>query len=210
MPGSSPLDLLDALDVFCIRTSEDDVADFSPKLAAMLEGQCMEWDRLPPETDTGCIEYKWRLGREHDSARRIARLATQMRFRLAEGSGVAYYLLGVRDSGVAEGLAAREHSDAVSVLMAAAALADSMLLLEALSPSRGGCRRCSVWRLEQRHSAVIRLAKELHLSDSLPKQARCYQEVDLGYPDTNDLGIAPLARAQTWTEHAAVPVCVKA
>ena len=70
------------------------------------------------------MEYKWRLGPEHTQrlvafervlspARRVDRLATQMKFRLTEGlsfarildvlgSGSAYYLLGVRDSGYAE------------------------------------------------------------------------------------------------------------
>ncbi|CAJ1378979.1 unnamed protein product [Effrenium voratum] len=77
--------LPDVLDAFCLRTTEDD--DFSPKLAAMLSGQCMEWDELPPESDEGCVEYKWRLGPEH-GPRRVERLATQMKFRLAEGRGL--------------------------------------------------------------------------------------------------------------------------
>eukprot|EP00435_Cladocopium_sp_Y103_P000752 s4943_g1.t1 len=68
------------------------------------------------------------------------------------GNGTAYYLLGVRDSGIAEGLTAREHSEAVSVLMAAAGAADSILLLEALgcSPMARKGKLCSAWRLEQR------------------------------------------------------------
>ncbi|CAE7601023.1 GTPBP2, partial [Symbiodinium pilosum] len=147
----------------------------------MLQGQCMDWDELPPENDEGCVEYKWRLGPEH-SHRRVDRLATQMKFRLAEGSGKAFYLLGVRDSGFAEGLSAREHSEAVSVLMAAAGAADCILLLEALgcsTRSKKG-RLCSVWRLEQRQAAVSKLSKQLHLcgslADSLPR-GRCRMEV---------------------------------
>ncbi|CAK9067767.1 unnamed protein product [Durusdinium trenchii] len=144
--------------------------------------QCMEWDDLPPECDEGCVEYKWRLGPEH-THRRVERLATQMKFRLAEGGGTAYYLLGVRDSGNAEGLTAREHSEAVSVLMAAAGAADSILLLEALGSSsraRKG-KLCSAWRLEQRQSAVSKLSKQLHLwdslADSLPYK-RCRMEAE--------------------------------
>ncbi|CAE7251814.1 GTPBP2 [Symbiodinium sp. CCMP2456] len=173
-------DLPDVLDAFCLRTNEDAGDDFSPQLAAMLQGQCMDWDELPPENDEGCIEYKWRLGPEH-SRRRVARLATQMKFRLAEGSGTAFYLLGVRDSGFAEGLSAREHSEAVSVLMAAAGAADCILLLEALGRSSRSqkSRCCSVWRLEQRHAAVSKLSKNLHLCGSLADSwQRCRMEVE--------------------------------
>eukprot|EP00438_Fugacium_kawagutii_P021222 Skav220501 [mRNA] locus=scaffold4697:39089:54676:- [translate_table: standard] len=119
--------LPDVLEAFCLPTTEGKDDDFCPKLSAMLEGQRMNWDELPPECDEGCVEYKWRLGPEH-THRRLERLATQMKFRLNEGNGTAYYLLGVRDSGIAEGLTAREHSEAVSVLMAAAGAADSILL----------------------------------------------------------------------------------
>jgi len=175
------LDLPDVLDAFCLPTNEAN-NDFCPKLAAMLQGQCMEWDELPPECDEGCVEYKWRLGPEH-THRRVERLATQMKFRLTEGSGTAYYLLGVRDSGIAEGLTAREHSEAVSVLMAAAGAADSILLLEALgcsSQARKG-KFCSAWRLEQRQSAVSKLSKQMHLCGSLadsPPCKRCRMEVE--------------------------------
>eukprot|EP00435_Cladocopium_sp_Y103_P007359 s4014_g2.t1 len=83
--GSAMLDLPDVLDAFCLPTNEA-TDDFCPKLAAMLEGQRMEWDELPPECDEGCVEYKWRLGPEH-THRRLERLSTQMKFRLTEGGG---------------------------------------------------------------------------------------------------------------------------
>lgn len=54
------------------------------------------------EKDEGNIEYKWKLvGLSID---RIEHLTTQMNFRLREGEGHAYYLLGVEDDGCPRGL----------------------------------------------------------------------------------------------------------
>eukprot|EP00930_Biecheleria_cincta_P075932 TRINITY_DN63127_c0_g1_i1.p1 TRINITY_DN63127_c0_g1~~TRINITY_DN63127_c0_g1_i1.p1 ORF type:complete len:231 (+),score=48.74 TRINITY_DN63127_c0_g1_i1:106-798(+) len=223
--------LPDVLDAFCFRTTEDDQADdFSPKLVEMLQGQCMEWDAIPAECDTGCVEYKWRLGREQ-GVRRISRLATQMKFRLAEGGGTAYYLLGVRDCGFAEGLSARDHSESVEVLMAAAASAKSILLLEALGSSSscvGSDRRCSVWRLEQRHMAVSRISNEMHLcvslADSDPVQPQVRSQTSsaddgvlllsckaqVRFAEGLAAAAAPLAQARIANERdSAVPLCVR-
>lgn len=51
----------------------------------------------PPECYTGNCEYKWQL--VSVSPNKIISLSTQMRYRLAEGNGVATYRLGVMDSG---------------------------------------------------------------------------------------------------------------
>lgn len=161
--------LPDVLGAFCLRTAEDCLSDFGPQLDAMLQGRCIDWSELPPENDLGCVEYKWRLGREH-GPRRVSKLATQMRFRLAEGCGTAYYLLGVRDWGEAEGLTAGEHAEAVRVLMKAASAAGSVLMLEAVSGKRGG-RCCSAWRVEERRTAISRVANLLHLCEPADIQA---------------------------------------
>ncbi|KAE9402247.1 hypothetical protein BT96DRAFT_564447 [Gymnopus androsaceus JB14] len=58
--------------------------------------------RLPPESDLGNIEYKLHL--LHPSTPRFTRLVTQLKWRLLEGGGQAYYELGVSDDGDLVGL----------------------------------------------------------------------------------------------------------
>lgn len=58
--------------------------------------------RLPPENDLGNVEYKSQLVGPTES--RLQHLATQMRWRLAEGDGQAVYELGVLDDGEMQGL----------------------------------------------------------------------------------------------------------
>lgn len=58
--------------------------------------------RLVPEADDGNVEYKLQL--LDPSPARFARLVTQMKWRLLEGGGQAYYELGVADSGDLIGL----------------------------------------------------------------------------------------------------------
>ncbi|EPS93216.1 hypothetical protein FOMPIDRAFT_162655 [Fomitopsis schrenkii] len=55
-----------------------------------------------PEVEEGNIEYKLKL--THISPARFARLVTQLKWRLLEGGGQAYYELGVADSGALIGL----------------------------------------------------------------------------------------------------------
>merc|ERR1740121_2246860 len=112
----------------------------------------MDWGDLPRESDQGSVEYKWRLGREEHGCRleKVQRLATQMLFRVTEGGGTAFYLLGVQDSGAAVGLPPREHAEAAQVLMAAAAATGQVLLLEAMSDRWRGGKRCSAWRVAAR------------------------------------------------------------
>merc|ERR1719499_2950111 len=112
----------------------------------------MDWSDLPRENYHGCVEYKWRLGLEHNL--KINQLATQMKFRLGEGDGTAFYLLGVRDSGVALGLTPGEHAAAVRILMGVASLMGNVLLLEAFSDRRHGGKRCSAWRVQSRGLAL--------------------------------------------------------
>ncbi|KAF5366160.1 hypothetical protein D9758_005775 [Tetrapyrgos nigripes] len=58
--------------------------------------------RLPPESDLGNVEYKLQL--LSPSTSRFTRLVTQLKWRLLEGGGQAYYELGVSDSGLLVGL----------------------------------------------------------------------------------------------------------
>ncbi|KAK0196654.1 hypothetical protein F5146DRAFT_1012382 [Armillaria mellea] len=58
--------------------------------------------KLVPEADDGNVEYKLQL--LSPSPARFARLVTQLKWRLLEGGGQAYYELGVADSGALVGL----------------------------------------------------------------------------------------------------------
>ncbi|KAI6213207.1 hypothetical protein M3Y94_00123400 [Aphelenchoides besseyi] len=58
--------------------------------------------RLQPEVEVGNVEYKSRLLKI--SASRLEHLTTQLKWRLHEGSGQCYYLLGVEDDGTMSGL----------------------------------------------------------------------------------------------------------
>ncbi|EJD08001.1 uncharacterized protein FOMMEDRAFT_144140 [Fomitiporia mediterranea MF3/22] len=58
--------------------------------------------KLVPEVEEGNIEYKLRL--LNPSMERFTRLVTQLKWRLLEGGGQAYYELGVADSGQLVGL----------------------------------------------------------------------------------------------------------
>ena len=62
--------------------------------------------RLVPESDEGNVEYKLQL--LNPSSSRFARLVTQLKWRLLEGGGQAYYELGVSDSGDLVGLSRDE------------------------------------------------------------------------------------------------------
>ncbi|TFL04540.1 hypothetical protein BDV98DRAFT_654116 [Pterulicium gracile] len=70
--------------------------------------------RLVPEAEEGNVEYKLQL--LSPSAARFARLVTQMKWRLLEGGGQAYYELGVADSGALVGLPRYELEQSLETL----------------------------------------------------------------------------------------------
>ena len=70
--------------------------------------------RLVPEADEGNVEYKLQL--LAPSPARFARLVTQLKWRLLEGGGQAYYELGVADSGALVGLPRAELEQSLETL----------------------------------------------------------------------------------------------
>ncbi|KAJ7619342.1 hypothetical protein FB45DRAFT_1062767 [Roridomyces roridus] len=70
--------------------------------------------KLVPEQDDGNVEYKLQL--LSPSPARFARLVTQMKWRLLEGSGQAYYEIGVADSGLLIGLPRAELEQSLETL----------------------------------------------------------------------------------------------
>ena len=76
---------------------------------------------LEKESDVGNVEYKLKLQKYDPN--RIEELASQMRFRLFEGQGEAFYYIGVTDDGVPEGLPVVDLEDSLSTLQEVAAIA---------------------------------------------------------------------------------------
>lgn len=70
--------------------------------------------QLVPENEEGNVEYKLHL--LSPSPSRFTRLVTQLKWRLLEGGGQAYYELGVADSGVLIGLGKREMEETLGTL----------------------------------------------------------------------------------------------
>ena len=62
--------------------------------------------RICRENDLGPIEYKRELKNMIES--KIKKYATQMKFRLIEGGGTAYYLIGVKDDGEVIGIGSHD------------------------------------------------------------------------------------------------------
>ncbi len=70
---------------------------------------------LPPESEEDNIEYKRLLSFECKDNIRFESLVTQMRWRVKEGSGIAYYYLGVNDNGSIYGLSPSEAKETIQV-----------------------------------------------------------------------------------------------
>lgn len=70
---------------------------------------------LPPESEEDNIEYKRLLSYTSIDNLRIDSLVTQMRWRVKEGSGQAYYYLGVNDNGTIYGLDSSESKETLQV-----------------------------------------------------------------------------------------------
>ena len=85
----------------------------------LLDGEALDADAtspssLPPEVESGNVEYKLKLINPSDS--RFEHLVTQMKWRLQEGGGEAIYEIGVKDCGDLEGLEDDELEESLSTL----------------------------------------------------------------------------------------------
>ncbi|KAI8970656.1 hypothetical protein BD414DRAFT_251122 [Trametes punicea] len=70
--------------------------------------------KLVPEVEEGNVEYKLKLTNITNA--RFARLVTQLKWRLLEGGGQAYYELGVADSGALIGLSRPDLEESLETL----------------------------------------------------------------------------------------------
>ena len=69
---------------------------------------------MEPEKNDGNIEYKLKL--INKSSERIEELATQMRYRLNEGHGECFYIIGVKDNGNIQGITEDEFNISDNIL----------------------------------------------------------------------------------------------
>lgn len=68
----------------------------------------MELEKLPAEIESGNIEYKLKV--IPDNEYRLDQLASQMKWRLLEGNGLAYYYLGINDDGKINGINIKDYN----------------------------------------------------------------------------------------------------
>ncbi|MEM4203546.1 MAG: hypothetical protein QXS54_05705, partial [Candidatus Methanomethylicaceae archaeon] len=81
--------------------------------------------RLPKESEEGNVEYKLKI--VQPTKDRLEELASQIRYRLAERGGEAFYILGVSDSGEPVGLSDEELEISLQNLRKAADLAGAKI-----------------------------------------------------------------------------------
>lgn len=74
----------------------------------------MELEKLPQEIESGNLEYKLKVIPNNEL--RIDKLASQMKWRLDEGNGIAYYYLGICDNGNINGISKRDYNISIKNL----------------------------------------------------------------------------------------------
>jgi hypothetical protein len=91
---------------------------------------------LPEERYYGNTEYKLKLCTT--SQERITRLTTQMKFRLEEGSGEAFYVIGASDNGEATGLPSDEMETSLRILLKMANYLNLKLTIRSVRKGKNG------------------------------------------------------------------------
>jgi len=84
---------------------------------------------LASESEEGNIEYKFTLNGKLEHPERLEELASQMRYRLYEGQGEAYYYLGVEDDGNPRGITAEELDASKLILNKVAEIAGARTMI---------------------------------------------------------------------------------
>ena len=69
---------------------------------------------MEPENETGNVEYKLKLTCTDNE--RIENLATQMRYRCAQGDGECIYNLGIEDDGTMIGITGIEYEETIKII----------------------------------------------------------------------------------------------
>jgi len=93
-------------------------------------------NKYPAEDDEGCIEYKLKLSIEEKD--RIEKIATQMKYRLIEGGGEAFYIIGVTDDGFPMGISEDEIKKTLKILRLAAEKINASIKVIRKNPAKNG------------------------------------------------------------------------
>jgi GTPase len=93
-------------------------------------------DDIEPESDLGNTEYKLML--KFPKADRIERLTTQMKFRIQEGAGEAFYYIGVKDNGEAFGITADQMELSLRTLHRMASTLNLNLVVRSITKGKNG------------------------------------------------------------------------
>ncbi|PIL27252.1 hypothetical protein GSI_10396 [Ganoderma sinense ZZ0214-1] len=159
--------------------------------------------KLVPEVEEGNIEYKLKL--THISNARFARLVTQLKWRLLEGGGQAYYELGVADSGALIGLSRTDLEESLETLeMMAGEIGASVIIVKeievpptiaALADKESGYTNPDTgeWTRKMRKRP---LAVGLHYSDAVDGSTSATTtevETDFSYTECTDVDDASLS-----------------
>ncbi len=91
---------------------------------------------LPPETESGNIEYKLKIIPENQT--RLIRLSTQLKWRCLEGNGLAIYFIGITDTGKIEGITPDEFNQSMTNLGKMVALNKGMILQNTINKLENG------------------------------------------------------------------------
>lgn len=74
----------------------------------------LDTKKLPPEEFDGNIEYKLHLS--YDKTHKLQKFITQMQWRLSEGFGTCYYIIGVYDDGTIYGITKDEQKSMFKII----------------------------------------------------------------------------------------------
>ncbi|KAF9043067.1 hypothetical protein BJ165DRAFT_1612256 [Panaeolus papilionaceus] len=153
--------------------------------------------RLVPESDDGNVEYKLQL--LNPSPARFARLVTQMKWRLLEGGGQAYYELGVADSGELIGLPRDELEQSLETLeMMAGEIGASVIVVKEIEvPAKfaTSAKRNGEWAMSGSYRENGTSASSLEGGYSTPYTTETEQDslsgtdVDASGDDAEDLSM---------------------
>lgn len=138
--------------------------------------------RLSPQ---GNVEYKLQL--LSPSPSRFARLVTQLKWRLLEGGGQAYYELGVADSGVLVGLPRQQLEESLETLeMMAGEIGASVIVVKEVEvpPELSSLAESQLERWDGRRSIK---RKDLLKQDGSPTTSATKVETELSTSDATDV-----------------------
>ncbi|KAG8221587.1 hypothetical protein J3R82DRAFT_1831 [Butyriboletus roseoflavus] len=143
--------------------------------------------KLVPEVEEGNVEYKLQL--LGPSPARFARLVTQLKWRLLEGGGQAYYELGVADSGTLVGLPRQQLEASLETLeMMASEIDASVIVVKeiAVPPELSNLAESQLERWDGRRSTRRKDLLRMMKQDASPITSPTEFETELSSTDVTD------------------------